>query len=61
MLQNSMFVTTVDKETADKLLKFGMRMISDINGVYTFENKMSNMHFNEIDAKKVVYTNMISL
>lgn len=61
MLSNSMFVTTIDKETADKLVSCGMKPISCMNGVYTFENKMSMMNFDKIDTKKIVYTNMISL
>ena len=55
------FIVTKDQQTADKLLQCGVRMISDINGVYTFENKISTLHFDEIDINKVVYTNMLSL
>lgn len=55
------FITTKDKETADMLVQYGMRLISDINGVYTFENKASTTNFCEIDSTKVVYTNMLSL
>ena len=55
------FIITKDKETADKLTSFGMMMLSDVNGVYTFENKMSIMNFSEIDVKKIIYTNMLSL
>ena len=55
------FVVTKDKETAEKLSQCGMILLSDVNGIYTFENKMSIMHFSEIDMKKIVYTNMLSL
>ena len=55
------FVVTKDKETAEKMSACGMRLLSDANGVYTFENKVTNMNFSEIDVKKVVYTNMLSL
>ena len=55
------FIVTKDKETAEKLSSCGMKLLSDINGVYTFENKTSIMNFSEIDIKKVVYTNMLSL
>ena len=55
------FITTKDKETADKLIQHGMRLLSDMNGVYTFENKAPIMSFSEIDMKKIVYTNMLSL
>ena len=55
------FIVTKDKETADRLIQCGARLLSSINGIYTFENKMSVMSFGEIDEKKVVYTNMLSL
>ena len=55
------FVVTKDKETADKFIQCGARLLSDINVTYTYENKISNMNFDEIDMKKVVYTNMLSL
>ena len=55
------FIVTKDKETAEKLSQSGIRLLSDANGVYTFENKMSIMNFGEIDVKKVIYTNMLSL
>lgn len=55
------FIVTQDKETAEKLSQCGIKLLSDCNGVYTFENKMSIMNFSEIDVKKIVYTNMLSL
>lgn len=61
MVNKCNFIITNDKETADKLIQHGMRLLSDINGVYTFENKAQIISFSEIDMKKVVYTNMLSL
>lgn len=55
------FIVTMDKETADKLISEGFRLITDINGKFTFENKATNMVFNQIDTKKIAYTNILSL
>lgn len=61
MKNNAKFVVTTDKETADKLIVEGFRLISEINGKYTFEAKVGNINFNKIDANKVAYTNILSL
>lgn len=55
------FIVTTDKETADKLISEGFRLITEINGKFTFENKTTNMVFDKIDAKKIAYTNILSL
>ena len=61
MKNNTKFVVTKDKETADKLISEGFRLISKINGKYTFEANISNMSFDKINEKKVAYTNILSL
>ena len=61
MKNNTKFVITKDKETADKLIAEGFRFISEVNGKYTFEAKTSNMSFDKINEKKVAYTNILSL
>lgn len=61
MKNKTNFVVTTDKETADKLIAEGFRLVSDVGGKYTFEAKSGNMNFDKIDTKKVVYTNMLSL
>lgn len=55
------FIVTTDKETADKLISEGFRLIVDINGKFTFENKTESMVFDKIDTKKIAYTNILSL
>ena len=60
MASNSMFIITMDKETANKLEKCGLRLLSVANGTYTFENKMTTMQFSDIDMKKLAYTNVLT-
>jgi hypothetical protein len=55
------FIVTTDKETADKLISGGFRLITEINGKFTFENKTANMVFDKIDTKTIAYTNILSL
>ena len=61
MNKKSNFIVTTDKETANKLISEGFRLVTEINGAYTFENKTSGMNFDKIDSKKVAYTNILSL
>lgn len=56
------FITTTDKETADKLISVGFQLVSCSGDAYTFLNQApTNFSFNEIDQKKMIYTNMLSL
>lgn len=62
MSQKQNFIKTTDKETADKLISEGFQLVSDSNGIYTFLNQTpQNFSFDDIDKKKVAYTNMLSL
>lgn len=61
MSKKSNFVVTTDKETANKLIAEGFRLVTEIGGTYTFENKPNNINFDKIDTKKVAYTNILSL
>lgn len=62
MKKKCMFIVTNDKKTADKLISGGLRLVSEINGTYTFENKPSNiMIFDNIDKTKMAYTNTLCL
>lgn len=59
---NKKFIVTQDSETVAKLLSSGFQLVSQVNGTYTFINKVpQHFNFSEIDAKKLVYTNMLSL
>ena len=56
------FIKTTDAETANKLITFGFKMISQIGDVYTFLNETpQNMIFESVDQTKIVYDNKLSL
>ena len=56
------FIKTTDKETADKLIAEGFKLISQVGSVYTFLNQPpEKFEFNQIDKKKIVYDNKLSL
>ena len=62
MSQKKNFIKTTDKETAEKLISLGFQLMSQDNGVYTFLNQSSNnFNFDEVDSKKMAYTNILSL
>ena len=56
------FIKTTDTETATKLESMGFKLMSHIGNVYTFLNhNPQSMNFEDIDAKKIVYDNKLSL
>lgn len=62
MSQKKNFIKTTDKETADKLISEGFQLVSQDNGVYTFLNQLpKNFSFDEVDKKKIAYTNMFNV
>ena len=62
MSQKQNFIKTTDKETADKLMFEGFQLMSQSNGVYTFLNQPpKNFTFDEVDKKKIAYTNILSM
>ena len=61
MNKKNKFIITTDKDTANKLIAEGFRVVTEINGVYTFENKPNVIVFEKIDKTKVVYSNILSL
>lgn len=62
MKKKSNFIVTQDKETANKLISEGFRLVTEINGTYTFENKpVDSMVFDKIDSKKMAYTNILTI
>lgn len=61
MLQKK-FITTTYQETADKLISAGFKLISHNGNVYTFLNQPpKNFSFDNIDKKKVAYTNILCM
>ena len=56
------FIKTTDKPTADKLTEAGFKLISQVGSLFTFINAVpTNFNFEEIDTKKIVYDNKLSL
>lgn len=62
MSQKQNFIKTTDKETADKLVSVGFQLVSQSGNTYTFLNQIpQNFSFDDVDKKKMVYTNILSL
>ena len=62
MSQKQNFIKTTDKETADKLISAGFQLVSQSGNVYIFLNQSpKNFNFDEIDKKKMVYTNILNM
>lgn len=62
MSQKQNFITTTDKETAEKLVSAGFQLVSQSGSAYTFLNQLpKNFNFDEADKKKMAYTNMLGL
>ena len=62
MSQKQNFIKTTDTETANKLEAMGFKLASHIGNVYTFLNHNPQfMNFEDIDVKKIVYDNKLSL
>ena len=62
MSQEKKFIMTSDKDTTDKLISAGFQLVSRDNGVCTFLNLLpKNFSFDEIDKKKMAYTNTLNI
>lgn len=62
MSQKQNFITTTDKETADKLISVGFQLVSQSGNAYTFLNELpKNFRFDEVDKNKMAYTNILSM
>ena len=62
MKRKSNFIVTQDKETANKLISEGFRLVTEINDTYTFENRIVNsIVFDSIEKNKLAYTNTLCL
>ena len=56
------FITTTDKEVADKLISVGFQLVSKSDVSYIFLNQSpKNFTFDEIDVKKICYTDIINI
>jgi len=60
MPQSKKFIMTQDKSVCDVLVASGFCLLNEIGGVYTFVNEENiNFNFEEIDIKKLVYTDRL--
>ncbi len=56
------FIKTTDEKTAGRLIAAGFNLVSHVGQIYTFINSIpKNFNFDEIDKKKIVYDNILSL
>ena len=59
-MKNAKFIIVQDTDIANKLLVSGFRMVSKTNDTYTFMNMIPQcFNFDEIDIKKLVYTDRL--
>ena len=59
-MKNTKFIIVQDENIANKLISSGFKMISKTNGMYTFMNVIPQyFNFEEIDIKKLVYTDRL--
>lgn len=56
----STFVKTSDSDTADKLIKSGMQLLNQQNGVWTFVND-PKIPMKFADNTKIIYTNKLEM
>ena len=56
------FIKTTDESTAKKLLSEGFKLVSQFDNVYMFLNDASeSFHFDGIDKKHIVYSNILNV
>ena len=61
MPQPKKFILTQDKSVCDKLVANGFYLLSYIGDIYTLVNKDNiNLNFEEVDIKKLVYTDRLA-
>lgn len=59
-MKNTKFIIVKDETVANKLLVNGLQLVSKTNGMYTFINAIpQHFNFEEIDIKKLVYTDRL--
>jgi hypothetical protein len=59
-MKNTKFIIVKDETVASKLVSSGFKMVSKMNDMYTFMNVIpQHFNFEEIDIKKLVYTDRL--
>ena len=60
-MKNAKFIIVQDIDTANQLERSGFQVVSKMNGIYTFMNAIpQHFNFEEIDIKKLVYTDRLT-
>lgn len=60
-MNNAKFIIVQDVDTASKLIASGFNLVTNMNGTYTFMNVVpKHFSFENIDIKKLAYTNMLA-
>ena len=60
-MKDAKFIIVQDQDIANKLISNGFQMISKTNDVYTFMNIIpQHFKFDEINIKKLVYTDRLT-
>lgn len=60
-MPQSKFIMTMDESTAKNLIAVGFKVISKNGGKYIFMNQPpKNFNFEQFDATKICYTNMLT-
>ena len=61
-MNNKKFIIVQDKITADTLKTSGFQLVNKSNGTYVFMNIIpQNFNFSSVDAKKIAYTDILSI
>lgn len=60
-MKDAKFIVVQDMNTANKLISAGFQLVTQINNVYTFMNVVpKHFKFENIDIKKLAYTNVLA-
>ena len=60
-MKDAKFIVVQDSNTANMLISAGFQIVSQINNTYTFMNVIpKHFKFENIDIKKLVYTNILT-
>ena len=61
-MENKKFIMVQDENTANKMISGGFHLVFTANGIWTFLNAIpQQFNFDNINIKKLVYTNRITL
>ena len=60
-MKDAKFIVVQDLNTAKALISAGFQIVSQINNIYTFMNVIpKHFKFDNIDIKKLAYTNVLT-